>query len=319
MLISTKRYSQKHVTDKGFTLVEIMVSITILGVLLAIAIPAYRDYMLRATLSEAFTFADEEKTWVEVYYSTNGRLPSDINKDINVDKIKQVIWTMGIPGEPDIDGSKVGTMGIVMDLSNFGSSYGTYNDTFHLVARVSSGNTLQWQCIPDIFSSDGLDAKFLPETCRNALDLASLPTTTGTSVIPTLPNSNAGTPAATNTPPSTTSTTDSAAVTRPPAKSTPAPVVQTAVAHPPEVIQALGAVAPAHQQQVADVLDSIAQDPDKLQELAETLEDKSAGAPKGPRYDEAAKQCPGLSPLLAMMLTALPVHKILAICVTSVM
>ena len=60
---------------KGFTLIELMIVIAILGILMAIAIPAYNDYLARARASEAIYAAAPYKLGVSEYYISNGTWP----------------------------------------------------------------------------------------------------------------------------------------------------------------------------------------------------------------------------------------------------
>ena len=62
--------------NKGFTIIELMIAVAIIGVLAAIAIPAYQNYIIRAKVSEALTFASQAKTAVSEYYQSQGTLPS---------------------------------------------------------------------------------------------------------------------------------------------------------------------------------------------------------------------------------------------------
>ncbi|ELX09164.1 putative fimbrial protein [Janthinobacterium sp. HH01] len=57
--------------QKGFTLIEIMVSVAIVGILMAVAIPAYSDYVIRGRLSEAFTGLGGAQPAAEQFWSNN--------------------------------------------------------------------------------------------------------------------------------------------------------------------------------------------------------------------------------------------------------
>ncbi|ENS7531406.1 pilin, partial [Neisseria gonorrhoeae] len=77
--------------QKGFTLIELMIVIAIVGILAAVALPAYQDYTARAQVSEAILLAEGQKSAVTEYYLNHGKWPED-NGDAGVaspaDKIK---------------------------------------------------------------------------------------------------------------------------------------------------------------------------------------------------------------------------------------
>lgn len=59
----------------GFTLIELMIVIAIIGILAAIAIPAYQDYTIRAQISEGLNLAGKAKIAIDEFYSQNGSFP----------------------------------------------------------------------------------------------------------------------------------------------------------------------------------------------------------------------------------------------------
>ncbi|EMU0914468.1 pilin, partial [Neisseria gonorrhoeae] len=66
--------------QKGFTLIELMIVIAIVGILAAVALPAYQDYTARAQVSEAILLAEGQKSAVTEYYLNNGEWPENNDK-----------------------------------------------------------------------------------------------------------------------------------------------------------------------------------------------------------------------------------------------
>ncbi|ENS6728153.1 pilin, partial [Neisseria gonorrhoeae] len=63
--------------QKGFTLIELMIVIAIVGILAAVALPAYQDYTARAQVSEAILLAEGQKSAVTEYYLNHGKWPEN--------------------------------------------------------------------------------------------------------------------------------------------------------------------------------------------------------------------------------------------------
>lgn len=69
--------------QKGFTLIELMIVIAIIGILAAIAIPAYQNYTIRAQVTEGLSLADGWKTSISEYYAQNGAFPTCSTTNVN--------------------------------------------------------------------------------------------------------------------------------------------------------------------------------------------------------------------------------------------
>ena len=88
--------------QKGFTLIELMIVIAIIGILAVIALPAYQDYTGRAQVSEAITLMEGQKSAVVEYYADKGKWPTS-----NADA--------GIAGSTDIKGKYVASVAVGTD------------------------------------------------------------------------------------------------------------------------------------------------------------------------------------------------------------
>ncbi len=75
---------------RGFTLIELMIVVSIIGILSAIAIPSYNNYIVSAQLTEAHTLAQQLKPAINEYYKTHGRFPKS-NKEAGLPEPQYLI------------------------------------------------------------------------------------------------------------------------------------------------------------------------------------------------------------------------------------
>ena len=73
----------KYVTSKGFTLVELMIMVAIIGILAVIGMPQYQNYTASAQATEGLALASGLKTIITEYYSVHGSFPDDGGSDSN--------------------------------------------------------------------------------------------------------------------------------------------------------------------------------------------------------------------------------------------
>ncbi|WP_077188913.1 pilin [Burkholderia cenocepacia] len=145
----------------GFTLIELMITVAIIGILAAIALPAYQNYTIRAQVSEGILLSEQFKTAISEYYANNGKLPAT-QADVNVGSPAGKYSTMTMIG-----GSNSSTVYILTTFGNEANQQ-IQNKQLTLMAQVVPGvDNLQWTCKGNSgISSNPVPNKFLPISCQ---------------------------------------------------------------------------------------------------------------------------------------------------------
>lgn len=150
--------------EQGFTLIELMIVVAIVGILAAIAIPAYQDYTIRAKVTEGFNAVSPARQAVSEYYIVIGSMPSDANA---------AGFPTGTSGEL-VDGLSYhfanSDDGIVIVDMNAGLLGGeTVENTADKFSLHGTGSEtgVSWECQPgDQDGNNALVGKYLPSNCR---------------------------------------------------------------------------------------------------------------------------------------------------------
>ena len=154
--------------QKGFTLIELMIVVAIIGILAAVAIPQYQNYVARAQVAEGLALASGAKTAIAEYRSTTGEWPAD-----NA--------AAGLAADPeDISGKYVKSVAVFSDFAftcRFSTSicpfvFVRFKDTAHAsiaggllsLEGKDEGGSISWLCYGDLGDPNITD--YLPSSCK---------------------------------------------------------------------------------------------------------------------------------------------------------
>ena len=144
--------------QEGFTLIELMIVVAIIGILAAVAIPQYQNYVARAQAADGFSLAGGLKTALAEYHNTNGVFPTapdDAHTELGIELAENIIgkYVTDVTVSNDGEGTITAT---------FGS--GNHAGKFLRLTPTETDGAVYFDCTTDI------DEDWRPKDCEEATD-----------------------------------------------------------------------------------------------------------------------------------------------------
>ncbi|RMJ03951.1 Fimbrial protein precursor [Marinobacter litoralis] len=148
----------------GFTLIELMIAMAIVGILAAFAVPAYQDYVVKAKLTEPFVILSGKKAAILDHFSSKGIMPAANSPLVNTlyaELSNSTVVLKTLPASTSGDNSK---LNVGFEVKNLGASTGSPSKNTVAFQYQGSETGIKIACTASIGTT--LESKYLPPACR---------------------------------------------------------------------------------------------------------------------------------------------------------
>ena len=145
--------------DSGFTLIELMIVVAIIGILVAVGMPQYQNYVARSQVAEGFSLASGLKTALAEYYSTNGTFPNNGTSEANT--------VIGVEAAKNIKGKYVEKVTVSDDgvgaITVLFGSLSYHDERFLRLTAIATDGAVSFPCTTDI------EKPYRPKDCEDGV------------------------------------------------------------------------------------------------------------------------------------------------------